>query len=198
MLGENGEQFDNGAVLSRGEDAAFKIGLLEFIAIGRDTPFGGEFGSALKLCFGGWFAENLAGLEEANGFVAKVDGNSGIAEAVGAGNGMCLGAGAVSELLLGLEAGCAGAAFFCHEAAKTVFASFPVKGQLPGLDRAEGYGEAGGIAEGALVIVVDFGARQLFDYVTVSIHRFFRVQFVNGQICSNDDKIREEGGSNNW
>jgi len=69
---------------------------------------------------------------------------------------------------------------------------------LPGFDGAQSDGQTSGIAEGAFVVVVDFRARQLFDHVTVSIHMFFGVQFVNGQICSNKAKIREAAESNNW
>ena len=112
-------------------------------------------------------------MEEADEAIAGADGDGGIAQSGGTGDGTMGFAVGFGEVLLGLEAGGAGAAFAGHNGAEAVFLGFAVEGELPGFGRAEGDGEPGGFTEGLLVVLVDFRIGQRLNQALVGIHNQF-------------------------
>jgi len=73
-------------------------------------------------------AQDLAGLQKANGLAAQFHRHGGFAQAVGAGAGGRHGGGGVGEGFLQPQAGAAGAAFGRNQGAEGVFPGFAMEG----------------------------------------------------------------------
>src|SRR5689334_21343541 len=97
------------------------------------------------------------------------------------------------QFLLDLQAVRTGLTFLGHESTETVFASFPMIRQLPGLDRPQSYGQTGCYAEYTLVVLVDFGPGPLFARISICIHKLRIPKF-----AITEDNIGAGHKTNNW
>lgn len=163
MLREDGEQMDHGFVLFGADDAGLEVGFLQFAQIHLPTPVGELLHCAGELRLGRLLHEDLPRLEEAEQFVANGDGDAGVAKARETFHRARAAADLFGDLLLGFEAGRAGAVALRHDDAKGIFGFLAVMGTLPRLDRAQAEGQARRFAESPFVILIDLGLRQGFD-----------------------------------
>jgi len=142
-------------VFLRGDHPAGKIGLFKGGAVGFNAPLLCLPGRFFKPGSGRGFAENLANLEKTNQSVVQADGHGAVGETQSANR--CLRSGGVrpAKSRLGLQTGRAGTAFLGHQGAEGVFMAPAVVGQLPSLRRLERQRQAGEMAEGAGVILIE-------------------------------------------
>ena len=169
MLGENAQQLDNGFVLFGRHDPGRKIGIPQFLEVQADTPVGQEFGGAVELGRGRFFAKDLAGLQEPHQTVAQAHGHGGFAQAVGAAQGAGLAGRHLRQSLLDLQARGAGAALLRNQGAKRAFVAPAVMGKLPAFHRAQGHRHPGRLRESPFVVLEDLRGDQGLDQAPVAV-----------------------------
>ena len=102
-------------------------------------------------------------MEEADEAFAQLHRHRGVAQAGRAGDALRLVAGFAAKLFLHLEAAGAGAALLGEQGAEGILLPLSVVGQLPGLQRAEGDGQAGDLGESPFVLLVRLGVNNCVD-----------------------------------
>lgn len=131
MLGKDAEQFDHRLVLFGRQHLGSKIDALQPFPAHLQTPFGDEPGRALDLGGRGFFAQHLAGLEEADQLLAQTNRHRRIHQSKLASYGRGFKPGPFRELLLHLQTGRARPAFFGQHGAQGVLVALAVVRQLP-------------------------------------------------------------------
>ena len=132
---------------------------------------------------------HLAGLEEADQLLPQTNRHRRIHQAQLAGHRGGLKPGAFRELLLHLQAGSAGPAFFRQHGAEGILVALAVMGQLPRFHRAQRDGQTGGFAEGLLVILEDFRVDQALDQVLVVVPVHWLLSRWLHKICYHVSKL---------
>lgn len=105
VLGEDGEEADDGLILFLRDDAGMEVGFFQLFEIHFQAPADKFLSDPLKLFFAWFFEEDLPGLEVANQVFAGVDGHGGIAESGKADDRFGFGRVVGSEAFLHLETG---------------------------------------------------------------------------------------------
>ena len=166
MLGKDRQEADSSLEFARRDNGRGKVSVAQSVPRNGDAPLGNLSGGALELPFGGWMAEDLPGLEEADQAVAQADGHRRFTEAVGAAESLGFRGGKLGKPELDVQTSDARPALFGNQGTERPFIAPVMVRQLPGFGGAEGEGQTGGLGKGKFEVVEDFGIGERLDQAT--------------------------------
>ena len=165
LLGEEGEEGDHAGVAFGLDGFGLEVGFFEGVDLclgeSGDVELGGDL---LEVIFAGGGLKNLSGFEEAEDFFLEGDGDGGgteSGEAV-AGHG-AVDFGGAGELVVGVAAGVAGGGAEVEKFAEVALIVLVLVEAPLVIDGKDAQGEAGGFAEGVLVIREELRVAELVE-----------------------------------